>query len=109
MGMVTRCPECGKLIALSFPLHDCKPTEENMAKQKPEKTATQTGPRYFAIHEAGLRNGSFFRVRKPGHCAQFINGDFMGNIEHLPETYSGLPLTEFPRDVAEKLIPRCCR
>ncbi len=79
-----------------------------MKKQQPKKTAKQA-PRYFALHEAGLRNGSFFRVRRPGHCAQFINGDFMGNIEQLPETYANQPLVEFSLDVAEKLIPKCCR
>jgi hypothetical protein len=25
MGKITKCPDCGKLIALIFPLHDCKP------------------------------------------------------------------------------------
>src|SRR5215510_8405583 len=101
MGTVTKCPDCGKIIALIFPLHDCKPREKKMAKQK-------EAPRYFALHEWGLQNGSFFRVRKPGHCAQFINGDFMGNVGELPETYAGQPLKEFPREQAEKLIPKCC-
>jgi hypothetical protein len=65
--------------------------------------------RYFALHEEGLCNGSFFRVRKPGHCAQYINGDFMGDTGQLPEVYAGQPLVEFPREQAEKLIPKCCR
>src|SRR5262249_11851254 len=30
MGKVTRCPECGNVIALIFPLHDCKPMEDQM-------------------------------------------------------------------------------
>ena len=25
---VGRCPECGKVISLRFPIHDCKPKEE---------------------------------------------------------------------------------
>jgi len=103
-----RCPDCGKLIAPIFPLHDCKPKEKKMTKQKSEKTHQKQTPRYFALHEAGLRNGSFFRVRRPGHCAQFINGDFMGDIKRLPETYAGRPLVEFPREQARKLIPKCC-
>ena len=67
-------------------------------------------PKYFALHEAGLRNGSFFRVRSATVCAQFINGDFMGNIGILPADmkYAGHPLVEFDAKAAEKLIPRCC-
>jgi hypothetical protein len=64
--------------------------------------------RYFALHKEGLRNGSFFRVRSATVCAQFINGDFMGNVGQLPETYAGRPLVEFPREQAEELIPECC-
>jgi|GEM_PF-2780251 len=74
-----------------------------MKNKKPKPT-----PRYFALHEEGLRNGSFFRIRRPGHCAQFINGDFMGDIGELPETYAGRPLVEFPREKARGLIPKCC-
>lgn len=77
-------------------------------KRKSEPREEKPGPRYFALHEAGLRNGSFFRVRSATVCAQFINGDFCGNVGTLPETYAGLPLKEFPRDLAEKLIPKCC-
>jgi len=33
MGSVVKCPICGKLIALVFPLHDCTPTEKNMIRE----------------------------------------------------------------------------
>lgn len=25
MSTIAKCPECGKVISLRFPLHDCKP------------------------------------------------------------------------------------
>ncbi len=56
-------------------------TETN---KKPEATAGKRPsrkPRYFALHEAGLRNGSFFRVWervRSNDVAQFVNGDYCG-------------------------------
>jgi hypothetical protein len=73
------------------------------------KTKNTQAVRYYALHEAGLRNGSFFRVRGPKTCAQYINGDFMGNVGTLPDSYAGQPLKEFDRKEAESLIPKCCR
>lgn len=67
--------------------------------------------KYYALHEAGLRNGSFYRVTRRGDeeiVGQFINGDFMGRQDSLPKTYAGHPLKEFDQKRAEKLIPRCC-
>lgn len=67
------------------------------------------GPtRYFAIHEAGLRNGSFYRVSRHG-VAQWINGDCMGKIEEVPALYYKQSLVEFDRETAERLIPSVCR
>jgi len=80
-----------------------------MKKQRSKKIETEIFPRYFALHEAGLRNGSFFVMRRQGHCAQYINGDFMGNIGELPKLYAKQPLKEFPREEARKLLPDCCR
>lgn len=36
MGRVTNCPDCGKIIALIFPMHNCSPTP-NFKKQKREE------------------------------------------------------------------------
>ena len=71
--------------------------------------------RYFALHEAGLRNGSFFRVSRYG-CHQFINGDHIGEdhcgagplVDGIPTTYGKQSLVEFEQEVAEKLIPKVC-
>lgn len=62
---------------------------------------------YLALHEAGLRNGSFHRSSGT-KWAQYINGDFMGFLEERPKTYGGLPLVEFSAETAIRLIPRCC-
>lgn len=35
---------------------------------------------------------------------QFMNGDFMGFIEDVPEG-----MAEVDRDLARRLIPECCR
>ena len=71
--------------------------------------------RYYALHEAGLQNGSFYRVSQKA-CgdaveeivAQYINGDFMGRQDALPDKYCGMPLKEFSQTKAERLVPRCC-
>jgi hypothetical protein len=66
-------------------------------------------PPYLALHEAGLRNGSFFRFNaKTKQWAHYINGDFMGFVIPKPTTYAGLPLKEFPEAQAVKLIPKIC-
>ena len=54
-----------------------------------------------AQHEGCLENGSFVRRSKYG-LGQFMNGDFMGFIEDVPE---GM----VDRDLARRLIPECCR
>lgn len=36
MSSVLKCPDCGKLIAAVFPLHDCKPTSNFMRENKKE-------------------------------------------------------------------------
>lgn len=33
MGMITKCPDCGKLIALRFPVHNCTPKEKKMPRK----------------------------------------------------------------------------
>lgn len=42
MGSVGRCPECGKLIAYIFPLHDCTPKKSKggdiMARPRKDKS-----------------------------------------------------------------------
>jgi len=48
-----------------------------MNRTKIDKAKTGAA-RYFALHEQGLRNGSFFRLRGLGYCAQYTNGDFYG-------------------------------
>jgi hypothetical protein len=100
--------------------------QEREAKPKKPKRVTA---RYWAIHESGLRNGSFFRVLlkrsgKPEHptAAQFINGDYMGSnpdeymscgdpptlMDDVPTHYGAGVLVEFTQERAEKLIPACC-
>lgn len=89
--------------------------------------------RYFALHDAGIRNGSFFRVYEHVNMvAQFVNGDHMGTtecsksgkvgppytgmfgsgdpviVDGIPKTYAGKPLQEYLQDEAERLIPDCC-
>lgn len=90
--------------------------QEREAKPKKPKRVTA---RYWALHESGLRNGSFFRMLlkrsgKPEYltAAQFINGDYMGSdpptlVDGVPTRYGGA-LVEFPQEQAEKLIPSCC-
>ena len=53
--------------------------------------------------EMCLRNGSFVRKSKYG-LGQFMNGDFMGFIEAVPEG-----MAEIPMEKAEKLIPGVCK
>lgn len=64
---------------------------------------------YLALHEAGLRNGSFYRFKsdKLG-WAHYINGDFIGFVIPKPTHYCGFPLKEFTADAAVKLIPKVC-
>lgn len=72
--------------------------------------------RYFALHEDGLRNGSFIREIQWGRSkvpkltySQFINGDYMGSTNEKPTTYADQPLVEFDVKRALKLIPGVCR
>jgi hypothetical protein len=51
-----------------------------------------------------LENGSFCRVWPDGRIAQFMNGDYMGNIDAVPDK-----MTEVPFDLAENLLPDCCK
>ena len=53
--------------------------------------------------EGCLENGSFVRRSKYG-LGQFMNGDFTGFIEAVPEG-----MVEVDRDLARRLIPDCCR
>jgi hypothetical protein len=59
--------------------------------------------KYYAMHDAGLQNGSFIRESSHG-LAQYMNGDFMGFIEKIPTTFQ-----EVETEHAESLIPKCCR
>ncbi len=58
---------------------------------------------YFAMHDDGLKNGSFIRHSASG-LAQYMNGDFMGFVDKVPSGFE-------PVDVkhAEKLLPKCCK
>jgi hypothetical protein len=63
-------------------------------------------PRYFTwAHnvEGALRNGSFVRVWPDGRACQFMNGDYMGKVEKIPQR-----MAEVKYDVALSLIPACC-
>lgn len=68
--------------------------------------ATQHQVQYYTwTHniEGCLRNGSFVRNSKYG-LAQYMNGDFMGFIENVPEGMSNINPEE-----AKNFIPECCR
>lgn len=65
---------------------------------------------YLALHEAGLRNGSFYRrTNRTRKWAEYINGDYMGSITVRPQTYADQPLKEFDKATAERLIPPVCK
>ena len=67
---------------------------------------TNTPHQYFTWShnvEGCLENGSFVRRSKYG-LGQFMNGDFMGFIEDVPEG-----MVEVDRNLARCLIPECCR
>jgi hypothetical protein len=73
------------------------------------KTTKKTKPavRYYThAHnvEGCLQNGSFVRQHSDGRLAQYMNGDFMGAIDAIPKT-----MTEVPADLANELLPRCCK
>lgn len=71
--------------------------------------------RYLALHEAGLHNGSFFRIiervtehEETKRIAQYINGDFMCLLDKEPTEYCAQSLNRFDQKTAEKLIPKVC-
>ena len=67
---------------------------------------TKTPTQYYARAphpEEALRNGSFLR-RTAGGLAMYMNGDYLGDIDNVPEG-----LTEVPRTYAESLLPACCK
>ena len=68
------------------------------------KKLTSNKRKYWANPggDFGLENGSFLRLSKYG-LAQFMNGDFMGFIDEVPEGF-----TEVSTEHAEKLIPKVC-
>jgi hypothetical protein len=53
--------------------------------------------------EGCLRNGSFVRKSRHG-LGQFMNGDFMGFIDAVPEGMCSVDTVK-----AFRLIPTCCR
>lgn len=86
------------------------PNLDAVEKALTERPEFQRDHRYYALHDVGLRNGSFIRTSAlGGSIAQFMNGDYMGLLDELPTTYANQPLVEYPREVAERMIPRCCR
>lgn len=53
---VTKCPDCGALIALHFPLHICKPKEEPMKSESKIKFFVEI---YRGEEEGGLKTVEF--------------------------------------------------
>ncbi len=53
--------------------------------------------------EGCLQNGSFVRKDKDGTLSQYVNGDYMGTINKVPNG-----MTEVATDFAVRLIPKCC-
>jgi hypothetical protein len=70
------------------------------------KSSINRDLRYFAKHDLMLQNGSFYRDRGSefGGYAHYMNGDFMGWVESIPDTFV---LQE--RSHALRLLPRNCR
>jgi hypothetical protein len=69
--------------------------------------ATKRQRQYYARHDFGLQNGSFFRDVDPsgeGGFAEYINGDFMGCVGRVPEEFK---LQD--REHARRLVPAICR
>ena len=62
--------------------------------------------RYFAMHDVGLQNGSFYRDRGSefGGYAHYMNGDFMGWVDKVPKQF-----VLQDRKHALRLLPRNCR
>lgn len=64
-------------------------------------------PRYYTYAhnvEDALRNGSFCRVYADGRIAQYMNGDYLGDINKIPAS-----MKEVPEDLALELLPKCCK
>jgi hypothetical protein len=66
---------------------------------------TQVGAYYTWAHniDGCLRNGSFVRGEGP-RFTQYMNGDYMGTIEKIPDGMSPVSAAH-----ARNLIPACCR
>jgi hypothetical protein len=58
---------------------------------------------YYAMHDIGLKNGSFIRESKHG-LAYYMNGDFMGFVEKIPPLFKKVETAH-----AKNLIPKICR
>ena len=51
-----------------------------------------------------LMNGSYCRQDSDGRAAQYMNGDYMGDVKKIPAS-----MVEVPADKAKALLPKCCR
>lgn len=69
--------------------------------------AKKTKSKYFtwAHNVKGcLENGSYVRKDGDGKCVQYMNGDYMGEIDAVPAG-----MIEVPTDYAKNLLPTCCK
>lgn len=80
-----------------------------------KKIKTTIAVRYYTWRhniDDCLRNGSFVKVyqnasltkiRDNTHIVQYMNGDYMGAIDKVPDN-----MIEVDADKAKELLPKCC-
>jgi hypothetical protein len=89
-------------------LYDPVTEAVNAAKAANKKAKRKTEERRYFTHahniEMCLQNGSYVAKRPDGSLVQYMNGDYMGEIDTVPET-----MTEVPAALAKKLLPDCCK
>lgn len=71
-------------------------------KAKDAKPAIQYYTHAHNVEDC-LKNGSFVRGRQ-GKLARYMNGDFMGFVDAVPEG-----MTEVAVELAYRLLPKCCK
>jgi len=75
------------------------------AKTAPEPKPDPKARTYYTWEhniDGALENGSFVRLGKHG-LAQYMNGDFMGFVDAVPEGMARVDTTH-----AERIIPKVC-
>ena len=68
MGQIGQCPNCGKLIAFGFPIHDCTPTANFIRAQAANSNTQQKG--------SSMNHLVKFRDLKTGEQFKFTGSGF---------------------------------